>query len=178
MNVFCILIPFLVMAAVFVQLSVIDVILPAAAAESPEAQGEQEQPQESTPTLNLTLAITKEGFIIAGYGGVLDVGGTCGQVRTQQGTEAEGENARATYIIPKKPDGSWDFECLRKNLVRVKDAYPDQYGIIILPEPDIKYQTIIDVIDVAREERFVDADGNMNRRVLFPSPILAGGVLR
>jgi len=172
MNVFCILIPFLVMAAVFMQLSVLDVVLPAAARETPEAE-EEKPPEEAVPTLNLTLAITKKGFIIAGYGGVLNVGGVCGEVEA-----VDEEGTRATYIIPKRPDGSWDFKCLQKNLVRVKDAYPDQYGIILLPEADVKYQTIIDVIDVTREYKFVDAQGNRNSRVLFPSPVLAGGVFR
>lgn len=174
MNVFCILIPFLIMVAIFVQVSIVDVVLPAAAEQTTAEPQEQKPPEEqkTPPKLNLTVAITKQGFIIAGYGGVLDVAGVCGAVSAPQQ-----EGAMPKYIIPKRPDGLWDMDCLQKNLIRIKEAYPDQFSIILLPEGDIDYQTIIDVMDIAREYK-VTENGKKITRIMFPSPVLAGGVFR
>lgn len=174
MNVFCILIPFLIMVAIFVQVSIVDVVLPAAAEQTTTESKEKAPPEEqkAPPKLNLTVAITKQGFIIAGYGGVLDVVGVCGSV-----SEPQQEGAMPRYIIPKRADGQWDFDCLQKNLIRIKEAYPDQFSIIILPEGDISYQTIIDVMDVAREYKTTE-NGKKVAKIMFPSPVLAGGVFK
>ena len=65
MNLVTILIPFLIMAAEFVQLAVIDSTLPAIGAPTPQ----EEKPD--TPPLSLSLAITARGVTVMGADAVL-----------------------------------------------------------------------------------------------------------
>ena len=65
MNLVTILIPFLIMAAQFVQLAVIDSTLPAIGTPQPS----DEKPDK--PPLNLSLAITDRGITIMGADAVL-----------------------------------------------------------------------------------------------------------
>ena len=66
MNLVTILIPFLIMAAQFVNLAVIDSTLPAIGPPSTEPPDPNEE-----PPLNLSLAITTEGITILGADKVL-----------------------------------------------------------------------------------------------------------
>jgi len=173
MNMICILIPFMIMAAVFVQLSIIDTSLPTAVAPGEKVE---EDPAKK-PKLTLTVAMSKEGFSIAGYGGVLNI--------ASDQENAAKDKEQPPFIIPKKivgknPDGTdileFDYASLQENLIKVKDKYPDQYSIILLPESHVVYQEIIDAMDTAREVRSKDASGKEITRILFPSPVLAGGM--
>lgn len=166
MNVFCILIPFLILSAVFVQLSVIDTSLPTAM-----KPGDTPLEQTVKPKLTLTVAMTEEGFTIAGYGGVLDV--------ADSKPDDETTSKQPRYIIPKISENGqlvFDFLKLQENLIKVKDKFPDQYSIILLPEDQVNFQEIIKTMDVSREVKVKDETGKESTRILFPSPVLAGGV--
>ena len=175
MNVFCILIPFLLLAAVFVQLSIINTNLPTAASLS--KKDTEESPTPEVKKLNLTVFITKEGFMLAGYGGVLNV------TDVENGDE-EGQKKSRT-IIPKKVIGKdrdgndlkeYDFTKLQDNLRKIKKAFPSHYSIILLPESHVKYETIIKTLDFSREYREKKPDGTEEVKELFVNPVLAGGI--
>ena len=175
MNVFCILIPFLLLAAVFVQLSIINTNLPTAASLS--KKDTEESPTPEVKKLNLTVFITKEGFMLAGYGGVLNV------TDVENGDE-EGQKKSRT-IIPKKVIGKdrdgndlkeYDFAKLQVNLRKIKKAFPSHYSIILLPESHVKYETIIKTLDFSREYREKKPDGTEEVMELFVNPVLAGGI--
>ena len=176
MNVFCILIPFLLLAAVFVQLSIINTNLPTAASLKAMKENE-ESPTPDIKKLNLTVFITKAGFTLAGYGGVLNVS------EVENGDE-EGKKKSRTIIpmkvIGKDRDGNdlkeYDFVKLQENLKKIKKAFPSHYSIILLPESQVKYDTIIKTLDYSREYRVKQPDGTEEVKELFVNPVLAGGI--
>lgn len=90
---------------------------------------------ESTMTpqageLNLSLIITDKGLRVGGAGAILP-------------------------LIPKKRD-KFDWDKLTETLKDVKKEYPDQGSIIIISEPEIVYDNIIQAMDVCVVEGFPD----------------------
>lgn len=80
--------------------------------------------------LNLSLIITDEGLRVGGAGAILP-------------------------LIPKKKD-RFDWDKLTETLKDVKKEYPDQASIIIISEPEIVYDNIIQAMDVCVVEGFPD----------------------
>lgn len=172
MNLLTILIPFLTLSAVFVKLTILPTTLPATGPTKAQ-QEEQEEKEEEEEKLNLTINIAKNGFTIAGTGGVL--GGEGGDGPT----------------IPKKDNGEYDFEALTEKLIDIKRKYPEEKDVILIPEMkmpgskekekvDIAYQTIIDTMDAIRSapEPVVDSNGDGRvDKVLFPGVIFSPGIL-
>jgi biopolymer transport protein ExbD len=78
--------------------------------------------------LNLSLIITDEGLRVGGAGAILP-------------------------LIPKKKD-KFDWDKLTETLKKVKGEYPDQASIIIISEPEIVYDNIIQAMDVCVMEGF------------------------
>ncbi len=166
MNLVTILIPFLLMAAEFVHLAVIDSTLPAIG--KPEV--EELDPNEKPP-LVLSVHITDEGLTIAGADHVLNPEGAA--------TEGEEEEADKGPTIPCKVTpcadiDSYDFAELTRLLDLIKDEYPDDENVILVPESRISYELIVKVMDYTREDRETrDKDGEP--RLLFPYVVIAGG---
>ena len=147
MNLIVILIPALLLTAAFVQIAVINVSAPQIGSGVAQAP-----PKDKTKQLNLTIAVTDKGFTLAGVGAVLG-GGDKGQ--------ADGPT------IPKKGDGTYDYDGLTKKLAQIKDSFPDETKVIINAEPAIQYDVIVKVMDASREA---------NGRTLFPDVILSAGI--
>ena len=49
--------------------------------------------------------------------------------------------------------------------------------MIIVPESDTKFETLISTMDATREFVVVDDSGKMQKTVLFPDVVLGGGIL-
>jgi biopolymer transport protein ExbD len=80
--------------------------------------------------LNLSLIITDEGLRVGGAGAILP-------------------------LIPKKRD-RFDWDKLTETLKDVKKEYPNQESMIIISEPEIVYDNIIQAMDVCVMEGFPD----------------------
>jgi biopolymer transport protein ExbD len=168
MNLMTILIPFLLLSATFIKLTIIDSALPASTQPSDKVSQEvSPTPTPEEKKLTLTVFIREDGFTVGGIGGILDVG------NEKEKTEEE----KPQTIIEKKPDGTYDYDKLKEILVRIKDAFPGQNTVILLPEPQIKYDDIIQLMDVARTYKKKQPDGSETEELLFPSPVLAGRLI-
>jgi biopolymer transport protein ExbD len=80
--------------------------------------------------LNLSLIITNEGLRVGGAGAILP-------------------------LIPKTKD-TFDWDKLTETLKDVKKEYPQQESIIIISEPEVVYNNIIQAMDVCVMEGFPD----------------------
>lgn len=171
MNLLTILIPFLTLSAVFMRLAVLPTTLPTMAdASDAPAPEQQEKKEDEKPKLNLTVSIIRDGFVVAGAGGVLG------------GAEDGGPT------VPRK-NGAYDFEGLTAKLVEIKRSYPHEKDLILIPEMnltndpnkiDVDYQTIIDTMDAVREapDPVADSDGDGKLdTILFPGVIFSPGIL-
>jgi len=170
MNLVTILIPFLIMAAEFVQLSVIDSTLPAIGPPQPV----EEEPEK--PPLNLSLAVTDAGITVLGADAVLNPEGAEGEAAPA----AEGEERPPT--VPCKSGDTctgvddYDWPELARILGLIKDEYPDDENVIIVPDSRIRYEIIVKVMDESRDDPNQQGpDGRA--RTLFPYVVIAGGAL-
>lgn len=169
MNLVSILIPFLLMAAQFVHLAVIDSTLPAIGPP-------QETPpdEDDEPPLQLSVVLTGKGITVAGADAVLNPEGAEGAAAA---APAEGEEAQPT--IPCKDPNcatpeSYDYEELTRLLGLIKDEYPDDENVIMVPESRIPYEVIVMTMDASREDKSSSGEDG-KPRTLFPFVVIAGG---
>ncbi len=169
MNLVSILIPFLLMAAQFVNLAVIDSTLPAIG----EPKEVEEKEEDDKPPLVLTVALTDKGFFVSGADAILNPDGD----KEEEGGD-EGDERPPT--VPCKDGGkcsnmdAYDYEELTRLLGLIKDEYPDDQNVILLPEARIQYELIVRVMDACREDPNTKTpDGKF--RELFPFVVIAGG---
>ncbi|NOZ85825.1 MAG: hypothetical protein GXP49_06115 [Deltaproteobacteria bacterium] len=163
MNLICLLIPFLLLSAEFIKIAVINVSSPQlGTGPSPTAQKKEKQDKQP---LNLTIAITDQGFTIAGSGAVLG---------------AEDNSGGPTIPLKERYDKDlrknvldYDYEALTKKLDDIKKIAPDETQVIISAEPDIKYKVLIKTMDASRETK--DEEGGT--KFLFPDVVLSAGIV-
>jgi len=131
LNIFTIVIPFVLLTTVFAKTAIIDMYLPQ------ERGGAQSAP---AVIKIFTVKVSEKGFELGGIGG----GG----------------------LIPTK-QGAFDFGRLKEELIKIKDAHPAHEEVIILFEPGISYDMVIQVMDATRETVEVKDEKEV-RRTLFP----------
>jgi biopolymer transport protein ExbD len=147
MNLMVILVPFLLMTAVFSRLAILELNLPGSSTEPAD-------PQEMVFQLEV---IVREGQI-----------------------EVGDRNVGALGVYPNEVDG-YDYEALSAKLTEIKESYPEKTDAAILLEPNIAYDTLVQVMDRVRVAESVVED-SIIRTDLFPdisigdAPISDGGV--
>lgn len=132
-----ILIPFLLLSAVFSRTAILNVYLP----EAPSAEKKLEKASDDHAPL-LMVSILKDGFVIH-----------------------DGEKVLAA--LPRVQDRH-DFERLSSLLLQLKGQIPHHEEVILLSEPEIRYETIIQTMDASREA-VVERDGKKEVVSLFPN---------
>jgi len=146
-------IPVLLLSVTFFDYVTLDASLPAfVGAES------QSSSQNSEEKLGLTVAITDDGFVVGGQGGLLKVNG--------------GETT-----IRKKATGDYNYSSLNNKMVEIKKRFSKEWTVIIVPQSDTRFETLISTMDATREHMAVDASGKMQKETLFPDVVIGGGIL-
>ena len=124
MNLFLVLIPFLVSMAVFTHLAVVEFSLPPAASE-----GEDEQEKtDKTKELDVSIVVTPKGYTIVGSG-------------------------QKFPLVPIS-SGQYNYALLVKQLRAIKYKYPGQESIVLVFSPEVLYNDIIRFMDRCRESQF------------------------
>ncbi|HET6439886.1 MAG TPA: biopolymer transporter ExbD [Anaeromyxobacter sp.] len=108
---------------------------------------------ESGPKLLLTVAIGRQGFYLAGSGGVL-------------GSDANNADAARPPTIPLR-DGKYDYAALTAQLAKIKEQYPSETQVILSADPDTLYDTLVQTMDACREQTVKKSDGSEERKPLF-----------
>lgn len=128
MNVFMIIIPFLLLTAVFAKTAIIDVYLP-------QEAGGASGGVASDPGI-LSIEIKESGFELGGIG---------------------------KGVVVPKVGNQYDVKRLSQELIKIKGKYPQKEDVVLLARQDLSYETVVNVMDAARETD----DGE--RRPLFPA---------
>jgi len=163
MNLVTILIPFLLMASSFVTLAAIDSTLPAIGPPTETTESDEEE-----ETLNLSIAITDEGYTVMGGDGTLRSEGPDGE---------KGATLPCARAGCPTPD-AYPAKELTELLADIKDRWEDEENVILVPESQIQYEALIVTMDAAREdpdEKEQDENGQTRKRLLFPNVVIAGG---
>ena len=115
MNLMVVLVPFLLITAVFSRMAVLELNLP----------GENSAPPDKQVSLELEIIVR---------GSRIEVG--------------DRKSGRAAVFANK--DGEYDLEALGDYLQQVKNRYPDKLDVTLLLEPDISYDSLVQVMDTVR----------------------------
>jgi len=113
---------------------------------------------DTGPKLLLTVAIGRQGFYVAGAGGVL-------------GADAAAADTSRPPTIPLKTGKNgrpeYDYAALSAELVKIKDQYPKETQVILSADPDVVYDVLIQTMDACRDVQVKNADGTSERKLLF-----------
>lgn len=115
MNLMVVLVPFLLITAVFTQLAVKQLNLP----DNSEAQPPDEEQR------SLTLTLREDGV----------------SVQDPRG---------AVQQWPRDAEGGYAFDAVNNALTRIKAVDPDNDNIVLLVEPGIPYQIVIEAMDAVQ----------------------------
>ncbi len=124
MNLFLVLIPFLVSMAVFTHLAIVEFSLPPAVSQSDGAQNSKEKTKE----LDVSIVVTPKGYTIVGSG-------------------------QKFPLVPAS-SGKYNYALLVKQLRAIKYKYPSQESIILVFSSEVLYDDIIHFMDRCRESQF------------------------
>lgn len=151
MNLFMVLIPFLLLGAAFYQVGVIPTSLPT---HSPDEADVPKTPK----TVLVNLVVDADEMRL-----------TCDSVSL----EPEELDALA-QTFPHK-DGKPDVAGLKTKLQALKAQYPESNTLTVLPHGDLEYQDLVHVLDATRETKTnrLDARGREVYDELFPVTIFS-----
>lgn len=154
MNLFTALIPFLLMSAVFYQMSMIQISVPVAS-----STGETDIAKEEDK-ITLNLQIFPDRFELSASSDTLEPE----IIKTLKDTVPRG-----------KADDDKVFDELSRAAHKIKGKYTASDTVIIVPEDDISYETIVQSMDAVRQIR-LDRDGTISLVKLFNRPVLSSRV--
>ena len=95
--------------------------------------------KQKKPPLNLTLRIQeKQMFLEGGFGNLVN------------------------RKLENNQEGKYDFNALHTALIEVKTKYPEETKLILMPDPGVAYDNIVQIMDVAR--KFEKTDPTLFRK--------------
>ncbi len=135
LNLMVVLIPFLLLSAVFSNLAILELNLPP---DNSQNQADNKPKKER----NFEVIVRKDGLIVADT-----LGGVIKRIKLK--------------------DGKQNYKELSDLLIAIKLKYPKKENISLLLEPEIPYDTLVQVMDTVREVDVVEA-ASVVRKELFP----------
>ena len=145
MNLFLVMIPFLLLCAVFYHVSIINASVPGMA-------GSQDQSEQQVDVkITLYIQIINDKFKLF--------------ARNESGLE------KASNTILKVND-KYDFESLSKYVYQLKLKYKDSDTAILLPDEDIVFDEIIKTMDAVREI-LINENNSEQHYILFPKVVIS-----
>lgn len=139
MNLMVILVPFLLITAVFSRLAILEMRLPTPSDTPPEQQQEEQK--------QLRLIVRANGITLQKLDGKKPV-----------------ELPTVTHENPAK---RYDYDSLRDELKKIKAKYPKKKNISLLFEEDIPYDVMVQIMDTVRIIKVL-RDGEVKKGELFP----------
>ena len=124
MNLFIVLIPLLLLSAVFIEISVI---------EMNQSSSDEPPPQENREKLELAINISGDAYVVSGNG-----------ISSQTITRKPG-----TVMGSAADEAFW--RQLSKALHQVTASHPDNQTVQIVAQESTLYEEIVKVMDVSRE---------------------------
>lgn len=152
MNLMVVLIPMLLLSVSFIEIVILETTLPVYSDYKEQIEQKAEKPK-----LGLSIVIKDDGFTIAGQGGIM---------KQEDGSSN----------IPRLSDRTYDYLTLSNVLLKIKEQYPDEWSVIIVPEFNTKFDIIISTMDAAREYVYPD-DSADKAKIMFPNVVIGGGII-
>ena len=144
-------IPVLLLSVTFFDYVTLDASLPAF------VSSEDQNLVNNDEKFSLTVAITDDGFVVGGQGAFLKVSGET--------------------TIKKFASGEYDYSSLNNKMFEIKKHFLKEWTVIIIPQSDTKFETLINTMDATREHLLVNSSGEMKRDTMFPNVVIGGGII-
>ena len=149
MNLFVVLIPFLLMSAAFFHISVINASVPA-------LQKERTDLAKSDVAVTMMVRMKPEAFTVT----------------ASSDTLPRAELAKLRAEIPRDGEGK-GLQDFSDHLLACKQRYPKSETILLVPDASIEYQEVIGAMDSGRWAELVQ-DGATVRYDMFPNVVITG----
>lgn len=150
MNLFMVLIPFLLMGAAFFHMAVIPTSTPS------HTPGESDVPKTPT-TVSASLVIKPDRLSLSFSSTSL--------------SEEEIRDLSAEWPVT---DGEMPVEKMQNYLKSIKQKYPESTTLVVLPDGNLSYQNLIEVLDKTREfQDGTNKDGDKVYKELFPVTVFS-----
>jgi biopolymer transport protein ExbD len=150
MNLFMVLIPFLLMGAAFFHMAVIPTSTPS------HTPGESDVPKTPT-TVSASLVIKPDRLSVSFSS-------------TNLSEEQIADLGRQWPVT----DGNMPVEKLQNHLKAIKQKYPESTTLVVLPDGGLSYQHLIEVLDKTREiQDGTNKDGEKVYKELFPVTVFS-----
>jgi len=149
MNLFVVLIPFLLMSAAFFHISVINASVPA-------LQKEKTDLAKSDVAVTMMVRMKPEAFTVTASSDTL--------------ARPELDELRAEIPRGGEGKGLKDFS---DHLLACKQRYPQSETILLVPDASIEYQDVIGAMDAGRWTELVQ-EGEKVRYDMFPNVVITG----
>jgi biopolymer transport protein ExbD len=149
MNLFVVLIPFLLMSAAFFHISVINASVPA-------LQKEKTDLAKSDVAVTMMVRMKPEAFTVT----------------ASSDTLARNELDKLRAEIPRTGEGK-GLKDFNDHMLACKQRYPKSETMLLVPDASIEYQEVIGVMDAGRWTE-MDQEGEKVRYDLFPNVVITG----
>ncbi|MFD1215567.1 ExbD/TolR family protein [Microbulbifer celer] len=174
LNLMVVLVPFLLVSAVFSRVTILELNMPTGAGGGAE-----------DPGVSLEVVVRKDVLEISDGEKViarfpnLNQGEEGAVAETAETEDAGAEGAVDENGLPIIPPTAevYDLVQLRENLLRIKETYPDKTDSTILMEPDVAYEHLVGIMDAVRGTEVMpkpeegaepDPEASPQRMELFP----------
>lgn len=153
MNLFMVLIPFLLLGAAFVHIGVIPTSTPTQKESSSEKADSDDEPD----SVMANLVVTPDAIELTFSGSNIP--------------ESKLDDLAERWPIS---EGEYPLEELQTALRRAKEQYPESNTVTVLPHDDFQYQDLVDILDHAREQKVGErANGKDEFEPLFPVTVFS-----
>ncbi len=149
MNLFVVLIPFLLMSAAFFNISVINASVPA-------LQKEKTDLAKSDVAVTMMVRMKPDAFTIT----------------ASSDTLPRSELDKLRTEIPRRGE-TMGLKEFSDHMLACKQRYPKSETMLLVPDAGIEYQDVIAVMDAGRWVK-VQQDGSTVRYDLFPNVVISG----
>jgi len=150
MNLFMVLIPFLLLGATFFHIGVI-------ATSTPTLSPSESDVPKTPTTVAVNLEITEEVLRISA-----------------SSVSLEPEDLDALKAEWPKRGGEYQVDALQRALIEIKAKYPESNTLTVLPFEDLNYQVLVSVLDVTRNRQVgVNEKGDPKIEDIFPVTIFS-----
>lgn len=143
-------------------------VISVVSASVPVTSTDESDGAKTDDAVTMTVAINASGYRVTGSS------------ETLSDEQLEGLKLtlpRTNHLPKDPPKGSrlneLDFPKLTEALFRVKRAYPKSESVIIVPEPTILYDEVVQTMDACRERQEKDAAGKIKKDLLFGKVVVS-----
>ena len=163
MNIIMLLIPFLILSTEFIKIGVINVAAP----KLSTGQASQTEPEKKPdkPPLNLTISVTEKGLTLLTRG-----------KKIADGCLLDAQTTEQDSITVKKVGNKHNYQSLTQCLKKIKDLFKEEKRVIIMGEPEIRYEIVVELMDASRDTGKNDPKTGKPEE-LFSEVVLSAGVL-